>query len=143
MDTEMRNAVQAIDAKVQETEQLIVEAKHAAAMMPVLLRRLDSLRKTRALLTGDEAELASLENVGPAGVNGKPRHGSIGHRLTLILAAAGKPLEMRDIHRQLQSQDVEIGETSVAAILSTYVKRGWIARTGIGCYSTPPTEHQE
>jgi len=138
MDAETKSAVKSVETKMKETEQQIAEAKRIAASIPVLFQRLQSLRKTRALLIGDQAELASLESSGEASGKGMPRPGSVGHRAISIVSAVQKPVSLRDIHNQLGAQGVEITEGSLSGILSTYAKKGWIVRTSVGFYSAPP-----
>jgi hypothetical protein len=135
MNAETKTAVRSVENKMKETEQQIAEAKRIAASIPVLFQRLESLRKTRALLIGDHTELASLESAGEAASKGEPRPGSVGHRAISIVSAVQKPVSLRDIYNQLRAQGVEITEGSLSGILSTYAKKGWIVRTSVGFYS--------
>jgi hypothetical protein len=124
-----------LDAKIEEQERQIAEAKRVARTIPSLLKILQQLRSTRSLLIGESPEPTRV--VTPHKRGGKPVPGSIGDQAMAVLRKAPEPVYITDILAQLTSQGIAVEMGSLSGILAEYTRKGWIERVMTGYYRMP------
>src|SRR5437870_514605 len=107
-----RSVIEAIDVKITEIETEVERLRTAAQLLPKIESDLMALRRTRALLNGEEIEIQTKTPV-------ITKNGSIAEIVGAILAKADQPLHVNKIFERFKANG---GTASKATITSTLAR---------------------
>jgi hypothetical protein len=126
------DAVKIIDAKIMETEKELEKLRRAAELLPVVSSDLMALRRTRALLLGEDPD-TDLKPTPPPAMNGHhPTQGrgvSAAQAMMETIRAAGTPLHAKDITSTVNGRGFQITRATAEGQLARWVKEGKLVRT--------------
>jgi len=134
-------AVKALDAKIAETERELERLQREAELLPVVSMNLQALRRSRAILAGEnpdalphESEAAEGAHIGRRASGGMVP-GSVGSLAVEILRAAGKPLNARELTERIRARGKKASMPTVVGALARYASKGILRRVGPSQYA--------
>jgi hypothetical protein len=143
--TDTDEIIRELDVKISETQKLADEAQRWANQLGTLKNNLDVLKRARELLLENEDTAQSGKYVPvirfeptnfdhPADVENPSSLLSIGATAEKLLRDAGVSLSIQDLRELMKQNGRDVPLKTLAGVISQYVSKGRIKRTGRGTY---------
>ena len=125
-----------LDAKITETERELERLQRAAELLPIVSTNLLALRRSRAILAGENPDGVTRE-----ARLGETVHavvsGSVGALAVGILTETGKAMHARELTERIRAKGKDVNLPTVVGALVRYVKAGQLRRTAPNTYALP------
>lgn len=137
------DVLKTLDAKITETERELERLKRAAELLPIVSTNLQALRRSRAILAGENPDGVTQDvKLGESlhVLDGAARpvvSGSVGVLAVEILKQTGKAMHARELTEGIRAKGRDVRFPTVVGALVRYVKAGQVRRTAPNTYALP------